>query len=103
MKLIDRKTDRANLAKLMSLFPVTAILGPRQCGKTTLARSLKADAYFDLENPQDVARLEHPQLALEDLALERLWVVYPGKAAYRLAEKVQVIPLADTGDTWNYE
>jgi uncharacterized protein len=67
MKLIDRKTDRAKLAKLMSLFPVTAILGPRQCGKTTLARTLAADAYFDLENPRDLARLEHPQLALEDL------------------------------------
>ena len=67
MKLIDRKTDRANLAKLMSLFPVTAILGPRQCGKSTLGRSLKADAYFDLENPRDIARLEHPQLALEEL------------------------------------
>jgi predicted AAA+ superfamily ATPase len=67
MKLIDRKKDRAKLAKLISLFPVTAILGPRQCGKSTLARSLKADAYFDLENPQDAARLEHPQLALEEL------------------------------------
>jgi len=41
--------------------------------------------------------------ALEDLALERLWVIYPGKTAYRLAEKVQVIPLADIGDAWNYE
>jgi uncharacterized protein len=67
MKLIDRKTDRAKLAKLMSLFPVTAILGPRQCGKTTLARTLAADVYFDLENPRDLARMEHPQLALEEL------------------------------------
>jgi uncharacterized protein len=67
MDLIDRKTDRAILTKLMSVFPVTAILGPRQCGKTTLAQTLAADAYFDLENPQDLARLEHPQLALEDL------------------------------------
>jgi uncharacterized protein len=67
MDLIDRKTDRATLTKLMSVFPVTAILGPRQCGKTTLARTLAADSYFDLENPQDLARLEQPQLALEDL------------------------------------
>jgi predicted AAA+ superfamily ATPase len=67
MKLIYRKTDRAKLAKLVSLFPVTAILGPRQCGKTTLARTLAADFYFDLENPRDLARLEQPQLALEDL------------------------------------
>ena len=67
MKTIDRKTDRVTLTKLMSAFPVTAILGPRQCGKTTLARTLAADSYFDLENPQDLARLEQPQLALEDL------------------------------------
>ena len=67
MNLIDRKKDRATLTKLMSVFPVTAILGPRQCGKTTLARTLAADSYFDLENPQDLARLEQPQLALEDL------------------------------------
>ena len=67
MNLIDRKIDRAGLAKLLPIFPVTAILGPRQCGKTTLARTLAADYYFDLENPQDLARLEQPQLALEDL------------------------------------
>jgi uncharacterized protein len=66
MNFIDRKTDGATLAKLMSSFPVTAILGPRQCGKTTLARTLAADSYFDLENPQDLASLEQPQLALED-------------------------------------
>ena len=67
MNLIDRKTDRATLSKLMSVFAIMAILGPRQCGKTTLARTLAADSYFDLENPQDLARLEQPQLALEDL------------------------------------
>jgi len=67
MDLIERKTDQAILARYMSVFPVTAILGPRQCGKTTLARTLAADYYFDLENPQDLARLEQPQLALEDL------------------------------------
>jgi len=67
MNFIDRKTDWATLHKLMSVFPVTAILGPRQCGKTTLAQRLAADFYFDLENPQDLARLEQPQLALEDL------------------------------------
>ena len=40
--------------------------------------------------------------AVEDLELDRLWVVYPGKAAYPLTEKIQVIPLADVSDTWNY-
>lgn len=52
----------------MKVFPVTAILGPRQVGKTTLAREFAADHYFDLENPRDVALLEEPQLALESLS-----------------------------------
>jgi len=86
----------------LSSFSVTAILGPRQCGKTTLARILAADSYFDLRNPQDLARLEQPQLALEDLKLEGLWVVYPGKAAYGLTEKIQVLLLSHIRDEWNY-
>jgi predicted AAA+ superfamily ATPase len=51
----------------MESFPVTAILGPRQSGKTTLARQFDADHFFDLENPGDAAFLEQPQLALEPL------------------------------------
>ena len=47
--------------------PAVSILGPRQCGKTTLARQLGADHWFDLENPRDLARLQEPQLALEQL------------------------------------
>jgi predicted AAA+ superfamily ATPase len=48
--------------------PVVALLGPRQCGKTTLARELikgSQVAYFDLENPTDLARLAEPMLTLE--------------------------------------
>jgi hypothetical protein len=48
--------------------PVTAILGPRQCGKTTLAREIghrESAAYFDLEDPNDQAKLANPQLVLE--------------------------------------
>jgi predicted AAA+ superfamily ATPase len=40
--------------------------------------------------------------AVEDLELERLWVVYPGKAAYRLTEKIQVLPRAEIGEVWIY-
>ena len=65
--LIPRKIDLQKLEELLAQFPVTAILGPRQCGKTTLARQLAVDHFFDLENPRDLARLENPQLALEDL------------------------------------
>ena len=48
--------------------PVTLILGPRQCGKTTLARLLgekQAGSYYDLESPRDLARLAQPQTVLE--------------------------------------
>lgn len=44
--------------------PVTALLGPRQCGKTTLARALETAAYYDLESPTDVRRLANPELVL---------------------------------------
>ena len=47
--------------------PITALLGPRQCGKTTLARSLKAEHFFDLEDPRSLVRLDEPTTALEDL------------------------------------
>ncbi|MBN1423040.1 ATP-binding protein [Candidatus Fermentibacteria bacterium] len=49
---------------------VVALLGPRQCGKTTLARQIVpagAPEYFDLEDPRDLARLDEPMSALEDL------------------------------------
>jgi hypothetical protein len=67
MTLIDRPQDVQAVARLMGSFPVTAILGPRQCGKTTLARCFGPDHSFDLENLRDLARLEQSQLALEDL------------------------------------
>ncbi len=65
--MIARKKDLSQIRKLVKNFPVTAILGARQCGKTTIAREISAAYYFDLENPRDLARFENPQLALEDL------------------------------------
>ena len=50
--------------------PVTALLGPRQCGKTTLARQFAAarkSTCFDLESEPDVRRLANPELALGGL------------------------------------
>ncbi|WP_223294199.1 AAA family ATPase [Chlorobium phaeobacteroides] len=46
-------------------YPVTAIPGPRQCGKSTLARHLiKPDRlvlYLDLERPSDLRKLDEPE------------------------------------------
>jgi predicted AAA+ superfamily ATPase len=54
--------------------PIVALLGPRQCGKTTLARmyakkevEFPRENYFDLENPIDYKRLAEPMLALQRL------------------------------------
>ena len=50
--------------------PVTALLGPRQCGKTTLARLFGdrlSATYFDLESERDVRRLANPELVLREL------------------------------------
>lgn len=48
--------------------PVLALLGPRQCGKSTLVRKLRqefADSlYLDMERPSDVAKLADPELFL---------------------------------------
>lgn len=66
-KLVKRTKDVLEVKKLQSTFPVVAILGARQCGKTTLAKQFNFDHYFDLENPRDLARLENPQLTLENL------------------------------------
>lgn len=55
--------------------PIILLHGPRQCGKTTLAREFaeKHGAhYFDLESPPDLARLDQPSFALEPL---NGWVV----------------------------
>ncbi|MEM1219399.1 MAG: AAA family ATPase [Bacteroidota bacterium] len=66
-KLIPRQKDVEKVQQLLRLFPVTAILGPRQVGKTTLAKSFQPNHLFDLENPRDEAALENPQITLERL------------------------------------
>lgn len=51
--------------------PVAALLGPRQCGKTTLARQIaqrEPTEFFDLESPVDVRRLSAPMTTLEKLS-----------------------------------
>ena len=67
-----RDHDLSRVRLLLGEFPVVALLGARQVGKTTLARQL-AEAYsepvawFDLEDPADLARLDDPGLELRPL------------------------------------
>ncbi|MBX9812202.1 MAG: AAA family ATPase, partial [Burkholderiales bacterium] len=49
---------------------VVVLVGPRQCGKTTLAREIvpaASERYFDLEDPTSLARLAEPMTALAGL------------------------------------
>ena len=67
---IERPRLRARIAAALVRSRGVVLVGPRQVGKTTLARSfLSAGAatYFDLEDPRVEAQLESPMLALEPL------------------------------------
>ncbi|MCX7854078.1 MAG: AAA family ATPase, partial [Caldilineales bacterium] len=61
--LVPRPRVLDQINRLWAIHPIVALLGPRQCGKTTVARMLAGEepmAYFDLENPTDVRRLSAP-------------------------------------------
>src|ERR1043166_3156949 len=68
--MLSRPMLEAQLRQALRFYPVVALLGPRQCGKTTLARQLAADRrsdHFDLEDPISERRLEEPMNALRPL------------------------------------
>src|SRR3990170_3323028 len=68
--MIKRKDLMRRVQSALRRSRVVALIGPRQCGKTTLARQLvEADSpnYFDLEDPASIARLDEPMTALRGL------------------------------------
>jgi predicted AAA+ superfamily ATPase len=70
-------------------FPVVAVLGPRQCGKTTLIRETVAShpgvVYLDLERPSDLGKLRDPELFFN---LQRL----EGPASLFCLDEIQRAP-----------
>ncbi len=67
--MLDREAYRAVKTALRRA-PVVVLAGPRQCGKTTLARQFltpESVNYFDLESPPSLARLDEPMTALAPL------------------------------------
>lgn len=67
---LERKTYTDRLRVAIQRSPATVLLGPRQCGKTTLARKIALETkshFFDLESPKDLLRLQNPERALEKL------------------------------------
>ncbi len=70
--MIGREKEQKAVLDLLRRHPVVGIVGARQVGKTTLARMIserrkRGIAFFDLENPEDLARLSDPMLALKEL------------------------------------
>ena len=69
--MINRPKYLEKLSTGIRRSPITALLGPRQCGKTTLARFFATDknaVYFDLESQPDLNRLQNPELVLSSLS-----------------------------------
>ena len=68
--MIQRPRWLAEIRAALKRSWVTALIGPRQSGKTTLARQIvppDSPAYFDLEDPRSLARLAEPMTALAPL------------------------------------
>jgi len=68
---VKREQELSRVKNLLEQFPVVALIGPRQVGKTTLALQIAEletqSHHFDLEDPRDRARLAEPSLALRPL------------------------------------
>jgi predicted AAA+ superfamily ATPase len=73
--MIDRKAYLHRIRKIFSVHPIVGILGPRQVGKSTLARQYadtqkmrgKPVTYFDLEKDEDMMLFRHPEHVLSSL------------------------------------
>ncbi|MCH9625365.1 MAG: hypothetical protein S4CHLAM123_05380 [Chlamydiales bacterium] len=82
---MKRQAFLSQISLYFRTHPVVALLGPRQCGKTTLAKmhcknDFPRSNYFDLEDQTDLMRLQDPKMALE--RLEGLIVI----------DEIQLIP-----------
>jgi len=88
-RMIARRL-KSELQESLKTFPVVALLGPRQVGKTTLAHSFQSESgkpamYLDLERPSDLAKLAEPELYLREQSgklvimdeIQRLPEVFP--------------------------
>lgn len=90
--MIDRPLLQQQVRSALERSSVVALVGPRQVGKTTLARTFVAPDsanYFDLEDPVSLARLSEPMIALA--ALKGLVVVDEIQRAQHLFPVLRVL------------
>jgi len=69
--MIERNRLFQAIQRALERSRVVVLIGPRQCGKTTLARRFLSPSsinYFDLEDPFSLARLDQPMSSLQDLS-----------------------------------
>lgn len=69
--MIERKAYTSLLQDYMEIFPIVSIIGPRQCGKTTLALEYARNhhnifKHFDLEDPEDFEILKNAKSVLQN-------------------------------------
>lgn len=69
--MLDRNRLLHAIKNAFNSHRIICLLGPRQCGKTTLARHIRKEHasthYFDLEKPVDIQALNTPDLTLSQL------------------------------------
>lgn len=68
--IIVRESAKSRITAALARSSAVALIGPRQCGKTTLCREFvrpDSENYFDLEDPVSLARLDEPMIALHEL------------------------------------
>jgi predicted AAA+ superfamily ATPase len=71
---MDKKRVLAEkINRLLDMFPVVAVIGPRQCGKSTLVRGLRGDwKYYDLESPDDYQLISSDPVAFFSLNADQV-------------------------------
>ncbi|MDR1854444.1 MAG: ATP-binding protein [Azoarcus sp.] len=95
-----KRVNEAEVIDALRFFPITALIGPRQCGKSTLARHLLAEhfpasVYLDLERPSDLKKIENAE-----------WFLSAQRDKLVCIDEIQRVPelfplLRSLSDEWN--